>query len=1524
MKLRAYFLMAISFVATTIALTTATAAPIKFEDTSDKLGFSRGTESWGIAWGNLNNDAYPDLFNSGHRDFPRVYQNTGTGDFDDVAGIYDLGLDGFWFNDTQSDHHGVAWADFDNDGDDDVLVGDEDELYINNAESGGLFTVESLATNQQYGAWTNLDNDRELESDTSCGGSRGGQYLLLFDIDNDGDSDNICAREGTFPFSVNLRDANGTFQDGSNLIPTIGLVNDAAIADFDGDLRTDIVVTRGSVRPNDAKKVNDNRVDAWLRSNGREFTFAVDGAITVKIDGAGGGVFRSADVLELDPVNNTSDWARGVFVEYDSGSQLWSVEYRANSQIYVRVLSENTISEPSFVPGSLSSADLPIGASLGLNSASGFEWVNGVGLSQEQSCVSVVAADFDNDMDVDLYMACRSSVANLENRYFDNQGDGTFDLVTDHGGEGPVGIGFDFGASDSVITADYDLDGFMDLTITNGLLFYPVSLGGPDTLIRNQGNDNHWVHLDLIGTVSPRAAIGAKVYLTAGGVTQLREQSGGYHRWSQNHTRIHFGLADNTVIDEIRIEWPSGETDTFTDVAVDQLYAAVENGGLEPVSLDAPGPITIEVDEECGQPDYTTTLGPVLLIWRDCGTDNWSMRARSGLARLTEDRELSFSGTMVGANGNFGAVSGVGVEATDTLNSITPTIVEFNLPVQGDTAPNKGINFNTNGQTNTCLTLDENSALEFETIFFGNTGKRIELPYDLSALQPGCDPDSDNDGITDSVDPDDDNDGVPDTDDAFPFDANASADSDGDGVDDSVDAFPNDPTETVDTDNDGIGDNSDLTPNGSGTVTAISTVTLGNPATDLPSLDGWNSNLVINETSVHTNDTNQVQLITITEFNFYAGANAAPVTPFIVSVNGDNDFEVLAIGDTRNGYQIGENIVNFSDAGNVTLELAPDAVIATGFLDANADGSNSVRSAIDFSSSSASNEIWYSGGPNPGNSASVVVGQAPIQGDRLLTNLRRNYAFNIRFEIFAVDSDGDGVADADDAFPNDASESVDTDGDGVGDNADAFPNDPNETADSDADGIGDNTDVDPSSPLNALNLGSPAIDYGSIDSFVSNMVIIEDGAYQNLTGQTLLVDIGDVRFFARQNVSPVTPFVVRVNGNNDFEVLSIGDSRSGYPIGENVFSYTDGNTDTIAVAAGETISIGFIDANADGSGGDAGSAITFESSNIEVWQTGGPNPSDSGSVVVGQAPILGDRLILGLRRTYAFNIDFNLRSQNAPVSSDNSCFQPPIDRATDRAVFLWRDCPNDQWHLRMTGGGDSSGVSAEGSLTSDSNFLNVTAVSIESNDLLDNTTNPLVIDYRIRAFNTAEDGFDFINTGSDTCLVIDTDAPVLLGRDRVAISGPFNLNTLSACTLPVEPEQCGEPTFDRDTEPGLFMWQDCDVSGADNIWNMIISGGGLSFAPYSGNLTSTEPITTNGGSLLEANDTFSLTPDSLALEFILNVAGRSLDAGSFSVPANGQTCFNLQDAPAGALLYVGRNRQLIDGPFNLENLGLCQ
>jgi hypothetical protein len=75
----------------------------------------------------------------------------------------------------------------------------------------------------------------------------------------------------------------------------------------------------------------------------------------------------------------------------------------------------------------------------------------------------------------------------------------------------------------------------------------------------------------------------------------------------------------------------------------------------------------------------------------------------------------------------------------------------------------------------------------------------------------------------------------------------------------------------------------------------------------------------------------------------------------------------------------------------------------------------------------------------------------------------------------SLDSDGDGVADDIDLFPNDSNESIDTDNDGMGDNSDAFPEDANETHDDDGDGVGNNTDAFPQDENETMDTDSDGV-----------------------------------------------------------------------------------------------------------------------------------------------------------------------------------------------------------------------------------------------------------------------------------------------------------------------------------------------------------------------------------------------------------------------------------------------------------------
>ncbi len=91
-------------------------------------------------------------------------------------------------------------------------------------------------------------------------------------------------------------------------------------------------------------------------------------------------------------------------------------------------------------------------------------------------------------------------------------------------------------------------------------------------------------------------------------------------------------------------------------------------------------------------------------------------------------------------------------------------------------------------------------------------------------------------------------------------------------------------------------------------------------------------------------------------------------------------------------------------------------------------------------------------------SASKATASGYTHTDSILTQ-----AISITVKLFS-DTDGDGVLDKDDAFPEDPNEWIDTDSDGVGDNGDAFPNDSSEQFDTDSDGVGDNADDFPEDP----------------------------------------------------------------------------------------------------------------------------------------------------------------------------------------------------------------------------------------------------------------------------------------------------------------------------------------------------------------------------------------------------------------------------------------------------------------------------
>jgi hypothetical protein len=119
-------------------------------------------------------------------------------------------------------------------------------------------------------------------------------------------------------------------------------------------------------------------------------------------------------------------------------------------------------------------------------------------------------------------------------------------------------------------------DGKMDVVIN--------SMDHVPSLMRDVSSDHHhWLGLKLIGgPKSPRDAVGATVYLTAGGIRQRADVLSGGSYESSNDQRPHFGLGDATSIDSVEIHWPSGNVEKVSLPTVDRFYTVEEGKGVSP------------------------------------------------------------------------------------------------------------------------------------------------------------------------------------------------------------------------------------------------------------------------------------------------------------------------------------------------------------------------------------------------------------------------------------------------------------------------------------------------------------------------------------------------------------------------------------------------------------------------------------------------------------------------------------------------------------------------------------------------------------------------------------------------------------------------------------------------------------------------------------------------------------------------------------------------------------------------------
>ena len=549
----------------------------------------------GAAWADFDNDGRMDLVQltgagRGVGSEPkRLFLNRG-GKFEDVAEIAGVGNP---FGRTRM----PLWNDFNRDGQLDLFQGAE--MRFDKIEPPFVFL-------QQGGKFS-------ASTDALKFASRSPKFCITTSLNNDNHPNVICKVSGG-KHTSQIFDTSTLPARELDLLPKTAF-EDIAAGDFDNDGFIDLYLARknppGPVafgHPGGNEVIADVRSDQANMDKPIGFTFRSTGQLTFRVASAWPGNAVSPDRIYLGKQGThpgeftfalssktpgvagltASEPGKqaGVFIGMTAPDH-WEVRVTAprealkedkskHQQIAIKVTSTGAITDLAAIGDPPSEEEAP--ARLFMNRDGKLvEESEKRGINKRVIAgTNVVAGDFDNDMHLDLFVVASGEIGKQENLLLLNRGDGRFDVVRSAGGAagGREGVG------DSVTTADYDGDGFLDLLVaTGGSMGRSLGLpseNGTYRLYHNTGNGNHWLEIDLEGTSTNRDGIGAIVRVTAGGVTQVRVQDGGIHERGQNHQRLHFGLAKHKQVERIRIVWPSGVMQELQGVKGDQMLRIKE------------------------------------------------------------------------------------------------------------------------------------------------------------------------------------------------------------------------------------------------------------------------------------------------------------------------------------------------------------------------------------------------------------------------------------------------------------------------------------------------------------------------------------------------------------------------------------------------------------------------------------------------------------------------------------------------------------------------------------------------------------------------------------------------------------------------------------------------------------------------------------------------------------------------------------------------------------------------------------
>ena len=507
---------------------------------------------------------------------------------------------------------GVALIDYDNDGWLDIYL--VNSLTYDGFAGKAPPTHAALFRNNHDGTFTDVTAKAGVAND------RWGIGVAVGDYDNDGWPDIYVTNYGKNRLYRNNHD--GTFTDRAEQAGVaVGTWSTGAtFGDYDGDGRLDLFVPGYVHFDGDRPPLPGSPQTIGLSGCQFRGVEVMCGPRGLKgerdhlFHNNGNGTFT--DVSDHAGVNDPAAFygLTAVFADFndDGKLDLAVADDSTPSYLYINK-GDGTFEDTSYISGYALNQEGRETASMGI----------AVGDYQNSGRLSLFNTDFSDDYDV-LYR---------------NDGDGNFTDVSYQAGVAAPTIPF-LGWGDGFL--DYDNDGLKDLLVLNGhvypavdktswgttfaqrpLLFHnldgnsfalipPVSgtglavvvpargaafgdlfndgkidvvinnMDSPPTLLRNVNADSHhWVEFRLVGgPMSPRDAIGAKVFVTAGSRRQRGDVISGGSFASSNDFRVHFGIGDTSTIEKVEIQWPSGKHETIAPKSIDRIFTVEEGKGI--------------------------------------------------------------------------------------------------------------------------------------------------------------------------------------------------------------------------------------------------------------------------------------------------------------------------------------------------------------------------------------------------------------------------------------------------------------------------------------------------------------------------------------------------------------------------------------------------------------------------------------------------------------------------------------------------------------------------------------------------------------------------------------------------------------------------------------------------------------------------------------------------------------------------------------------------------------------------------